>query len=99
MNRRKFLAAMAAGAVVTAEGLWIPGQKLISIPRPPKFFVGDVLSTNDFGRTWHLCRTNEAPGIIVTATSGGKVRSAVSAIQLMHREMLSRFPNSFVTIP
>lgn len=23
---------MAAGAVVTAEGLWVPGQKLISIP-------------------------------------------------------------------
>ena len=33
MDRRKFLAAMAAGAIVTAEGLWIPGQKLISIPQ------------------------------------------------------------------
>jgi hypothetical protein len=32
MNRRKFLTAMAAGAIITAEGLWIPGQKLISIP-------------------------------------------------------------------
>ena len=39
MNRRKFLAAMAAGAIVTAEGLWIPGQKLISIPK-----VGDGIS-------------------------------------------------------
>jgi hypothetical protein len=37
MNRRKFLAAMAAGAVVTAEGLWIPGQKLISIPKSLNF--------------------------------------------------------------
>lgn len=33
MNRRQFMAAIAAGAVVTAEGLWMPGQKLISIPR------------------------------------------------------------------
>lgn len=33
MNRRKFLAFLAAGGVVTAAGLWMPGQKLISIPR------------------------------------------------------------------
>ena len=32
MNRRKFLAFLAAGGVVTATGLWLPGQKLISIP-------------------------------------------------------------------
>ncbi len=32
MNRRKFMAV--AGAIITAEGLWIPGQKLISIPKP-----------------------------------------------------------------
>ena len=37
MNRRKFLAFLAAGGVVTAEGLWMPGQKLISIPKR-KFF-------------------------------------------------------------
>jgi len=39
MNRRKFLAAMAAGAVITAEGLWMPGSKLISIPEKPKLYV------------------------------------------------------------
>lgn len=33
MDRRSFFAALAAGAVVTAEGLWFPGQKLISIPK------------------------------------------------------------------
>ena len=33
MNRRKFLAFLAAGGVVTAAGLWMPGQKLISIPK------------------------------------------------------------------
>ena len=34
MNRRQFIAAIAAGGVVTAEGLWMPGRKLISIPKP-----------------------------------------------------------------
>ena len=33
MNRRKFLAMIAAGGVVTAAGIWMPGQKLISIPK------------------------------------------------------------------
>lgn len=28
------MAAMLAGGVMTAEGLWMPGTKLISIPRP-----------------------------------------------------------------
>ena len=44
MDRRAFLAALAAGAVVTAEGLWIPGQKLISIPMAAS---GNVLWTAD----------------------------------------------------
>jgi hypothetical protein len=33
MNRREMLAFLAAGGVVTASGLWWPGQKLISIPK------------------------------------------------------------------
>lgn len=33
MHRRHFLAALASGAVMTAEGLWVPGKKLISIPK------------------------------------------------------------------
>ena len=33
MNRRKFLAMIAAGGVVTASGMWMPGSKLISIPK------------------------------------------------------------------
>lgn len=32
MDRREFLAFLAAGGLVTAEGLWLPG-KLISIPK------------------------------------------------------------------
>jgi hypothetical protein len=32
LTRRQFLAAMMAGGVMTAAGLWMPGEKLISIP-------------------------------------------------------------------
>ena len=32
LSRRQFMAALLAGGVVTAEGLWMPGTKLISIP-------------------------------------------------------------------
>lgn len=37
MNRRELLKAIAAGCMITASGLWIPGQKLISIPSPKRF--------------------------------------------------------------
>jgi len=31
LSRRQFFAVLAAGGVVTASGLWMPGEKLISI--------------------------------------------------------------------
>jgi hypothetical protein len=52
MDRRKFLAAMAAGAVVTAEGLWIPGQKLISIPKKIEWKTTCATKFFDYDRTW-----------------------------------------------
>jgi hypothetical protein len=53
MNRRKFLAAMAAGAIVTAEGLWIPGQKLISIPKKIEWKTyGYATKFFDYDCTW-----------------------------------------------
>ncbi len=33
LSRREIFKLLAAGAVMTAGGLWIPGRKLISIPR------------------------------------------------------------------
>ena len=45
LSRREFLAALAAGGVVTAAGLWMPGTKLISIPKRimvPPDHLGDV---------------------------------------------------------
>ena len=32
-DRRTFFAMLAAGMVMTAEGVWMPGTKLISIPK------------------------------------------------------------------
>jgi hypothetical protein len=39
VNRRELLGAIAAGGVMTAAGLWMPGQKLISIARRPEVAV------------------------------------------------------------
>lgn len=39
MNRRQLLKALAAGGVMTAAGLWMPGQKLISIPSGKVFVL------------------------------------------------------------
>ncbi len=37
-NRREFMAVLMAGGVVTVAGLWLPGEKLISIPSH-RYFV------------------------------------------------------------
>ncbi len=47
MNRRKFMAGLMAGGVVIAGKLWIPGQKLISIPKG-KTFTG-IDFANEYG--------------------------------------------------
>ncbi len=36
LSRREFIAAMMAGGVMTAAGMWWPGTKLISIPKSPR---------------------------------------------------------------
>ncbi len=38
------MAMLAAGAVVTAEGLWMPGQKLISIPKPRGQSMAEIMT-------------------------------------------------------
>jgi len=45
MNRREFMAAIGAGGVVTASGLWMPGEKLISIPSGEVYTGGNRLLT------------------------------------------------------
>jgi hypothetical protein len=43
MNRRGFLAGLMAGGVIVAGELWIPGQKLISIPSG-KIYTGQMFT-------------------------------------------------------
>ena len=38
MNRRELLACLAVGGIITATGLWMPGEKKIFLP-PNKFFI------------------------------------------------------------
>ncbi len=71
MNRRKFMAAIAAGAIITASGLWIPGQKLISIPKKQTFF--------GFPRSYFSEGTLEEL-VIEMAESGVPVRIATNTI-------------------
>lgn len=62
VSRRKFFAMMAAGAVVTAEGLWMPGQKLISIPRRVRtiaddfeiYYNGDIRYVGGFDKSYSV---------------------------------------------
>ena len=38
ISRREFFAFLAAGGIVTATGFWLPGQKLISIPKQSEVY-------------------------------------------------------------
>ncbi len=49
MNRREFVAMLMAGAVVTAAGIWMPGDKLISIPSRKIFIPPGTLAWLDAG--------------------------------------------------
>ena len=60
LSRRQFLSALAAGGVVTASGLWMPGEKLISIPKRHPSWFSDIhfISGNPVG--W--VKTEMPPG-------------------------------------
>ena len=49
-SRREFLAAMMAGGAVVAGELWIPGQKLISIPSRKIFIPEGTLAWMEDGQ-------------------------------------------------
>jgi len=49
MNRRDLLKGLMAGGVMTAAGLWIPGQKMISIPSGKQFYgpsIFEIMGNN-----------------------------------------------------
>lgn len=59
LNRRSFLASLLATAVLDPEKLlWVPGKKLISIPRQLWFYQGDVV-------TLRACAHEAAPLLVV----------------------------------
>lgn len=55
MNRRGFLAALAGAFVVDPErALWVPGKKLISIPKPSNVQSVSVYFYTVNGDSWCL---------------------------------------------
>ena len=52
ISRRGFIAGMAAGMIMTAEGLWMPGQKLISIPSKKIFIPQGRLAWMEGDTMW-----------------------------------------------
>lgn len=51
-TRRAFLATLAASMGLDADRLllWVPGAKLVSIPQPQGFSVGDWVTIEGIGR-------------------------------------------------
>ena len=51
LSRREFIAALMAGGVITAQGLWMPGTKLISIPKrimvPPGLYGVSIATLSE----------------------------------------------------
>lgn len=44
-SRRTFFASLAAALVLDPErALWVPGKKMISVPKPPFLAVGDIVA-------------------------------------------------------
>ena len=61
MNRRKFMAMIAAGGVVTATGMWMPGSKLISIPKKSGVPLNLWLMSDEVTAKWFTIYTDVSP--------------------------------------
>ncbi len=62
MNRRSFLATIAAGLALDPErALWVPGKKLISIPRPKRklYMITDRRINKGFTSYSHIAIEDE----------------------------------------
>ena len=73
MNRRQFVAAMLAGGVLTASGLWLPGEKMISIPSHTYFLPKGALAWFD-GDTAYVRRKGK--NIVVPEYFAADIRGA-----------------------
>jgi len=74
-SRREFLAAMMAGGAVIAGELWIPGQKLISIPSRKIFIPDGRLAWVEDGVTYMYGggRKTEIPTYFDIAVRGAEI--------------------------
>ena len=71
------------GAVVTASGLWFPGQKLISIPKP-KLYTG-----------WDLARNGDKPvGLVVKIENG--TMTVIRVIEDAHPSIVPKVSGVYV---
>lgn len=79
-SRRQFLQALALGGAVIAGEIWIPGQRLISIPRPawpwtanPAMLLADFYQTfEEFQNAWEI--VDGSPVITFPEGGGGVLR-------------------------
>ena len=91
MDRRAFLAAIAAGAVVTAEGLWLPGQKLISIPKKSLYVFGNYTNESwDIPPKWYIDRGRRSSFAIFAG------RDANGIIHVLDDEQLRNHAASYM---
>lgn len=75
MNRRELLKAIAAGGVMTATGLWMPGEKVISIPSGASFKGNRLLTLDEIAQValWEIQRAID----VVNTANAGKTHAVV----------------------
>lgn len=74
MNRRQLLQALAAGGVIVAGELWIPGRKLISIPMPVSHNTKSMWLFDSTPAFWD--EQLDGPQIIISCWNGDSQISA-----------------------
>jgi hypothetical protein len=68
MNRRELLKAIAAGGVITAAGLWMPGSKLISIPN-----ISRIPSKAQWIYAMDAANSHKEYGLLVSMSKSGVI--------------------------
>lgn len=106
-SRREFLAAMAAGGMVVAGDLWVPGEKLISIPRQKIWTFDDAPIVNrlygyddggnySWGRHVREMRNGTYLGGEVIRISGVDITTDEMAAHDMERRLEQSFERSLL---
>ena len=105
-SRREFLAAIAAGGMVVAGELWVPGQKLISIPSKKIWTFDDASIVNrqygynhvhdySWGRHVRRLRNGELHGEIIRIDAVDVTTGQFAAAE-MERRLERAFANALL---